>query len=182
MLLLSEAAFAQQYCSDPQTCWSYTVTSESHILIVPASANPSINGAPLPDSSYIGVFFDSSGVLKCAGYEQWLGANMSVAAFGNDDTVKKNGMMVGEVFKFKFPLPNGLIIDSVTPSFEPPSPPIPTGSSTYFNQGVSVLESLIGIFDPCDTTICNDTDPCTTDSCANGTCVFTPINCDDGNP
>jgi hypothetical protein len=30
--------------------------------------------------------------------------------------------------------------------------------------------------------VCDDGDPCTTDTCVNGVCVFTPIVCDDGDP
>jgi len=44
---------------------------------------------------------------------------------------------------------------------------------------------VIGEEQPCDLcegVTCNDNNPCTTDACSNGLCVFTPIICNDNNP
>ena len=92
-----------QPCFDPSTCWPVTITSENHIIIITASVIPLVNGSPLPNGSYIGVFFNDGGTLVCAGYSQWTGVNTSLSAFGDDaDSPEKDGMTTGEVFQFKY--------------------------------------------------------------------------------
>jgi hypothetical protein len=83
--------------------WSYTNTGVSHIIIIPISANPNIGGVPLTNGDYIGVFYDSSGTLKCAGYEEWTGStNIAVSAFGDDAlTTAKDGFANNELFQWK---------------------------------------------------------------------------------
>jgi hypothetical protein len=67
------------------------------------SANPRIDGVPLTNGNYIGVFYDSSGTLKCGGYEMWTATtNISVAAFGDDPlTPGKDGFANNELFCWK---------------------------------------------------------------------------------
>jgi hypothetical protein len=68
----------------PDPPWSYTNTGTSHTIIIPITANPRIDGIPLTNGDYIGVFYDSSGTLECGGYEMWTAGSISVAAFGDD--------------------------------------------------------------------------------------------------
>jgi hypothetical protein len=83
--------------------WSYTNTGVSHIIIIPLTASPNIGGVPLTNGDYIGVFYDSSGTLKCAGYEMWTGStNIAVSAFGDDAlTPGKDGFANNELFQWK---------------------------------------------------------------------------------
>jgi GH18 family chitinase len=89
--------------ASPLPPWTYTVTGSSHIIIIPMAANPRIDGVPLTNGDYIGVFYDSSGTLKCGGYEQWAATtNISVAAFGDDPlTTGKDGFANNELFRWK---------------------------------------------------------------------------------
>jgi len=84
--------------------WGYQVTPSNHVIAIPLSANPNINGRPLDAGDYIGVFFtNDQGNLICGGATEWNGtSNAGIIAFGNDPfTPYKNGFSSGEVFTYK---------------------------------------------------------------------------------
>lgn len=83
--------------------WDFRVTDRSHAIAIPLSANPAIQGSPLVAGDYVGVFFDrEDGTLKCAGYVRWPAESVILTAYGDDIlTPEKDGMNVGEVFKWK---------------------------------------------------------------------------------
>jgi len=144
--LLTWIAGRAQVCSNVDSCWEYSITGSSHTIILLASSSPLLNGAPLPAGSYIGVFYDAgSGALQCGGSQQWDNANTSLTAFGNDGT-PKNGFNTGELFRFKYLLPNGKIIDSVTATFAAPpgSSGIITHTNSYATDGISLIDSMKG--------------------------------------
>ncbi len=65
--------------------WDYAPSYSSHVIVIPLSANPTLNGEPLSTGDHIGVFYDNGGVLKCAGAVIWDGTfNVSVSAWGDD--------------------------------------------------------------------------------------------------
>lgn len=138
-------AVQAQSCFDPDSCWPHVITSDNHTIIM--SEAPALNGDPLPAGSYIGVFFDAgSGVLKCAGKQQWNGSPTSLAAFGNDGSAPPVGFADGESFQFKYLLPTGEIVDLVFASFV--SPPgqagILTHTGSFASQGLSQVDSMNG--------------------------------------
>ncbi|NCC74577.1 MAG: hypothetical protein EOM06_14445, partial [Sphingobacteriia bacterium] len=48
--------------------WDYVPTPVTHIISIPLSSNPNINGYPLQPGDYIGVFYvNDSGGLSCGG-------------------------------------------------------------------------------------------------------------------
>lgn len=64
--------------------------------------NVGIQGSTLQSGDYIGVFYESSGILQCGGYGVWQGANTAFAVYGNDAVAPaKNGFNTGEIFKIK---------------------------------------------------------------------------------
>jgi hypothetical protein len=83
--------------------WFYINTGVSHTIIIPNTVNPAIDGAPVVAGDYVGVFYDSSGTLACAGYEVWSGTSaLAVSAFGDDPTTSaKDGLTAGEPFRWK---------------------------------------------------------------------------------
>jgi len=84
--------------------WTYTITGNNHIILIPTSANPNISDTTLSSGDYIGAFYDSSGVLACAGYAVWDGTkNIAVTAWGDDNSTTniKEGFAEGETFKWK---------------------------------------------------------------------------------
>ena len=124
--------------------WTYTITGNSHIILVPLSANPRINDAAIAGGDYIGVFYDSSGTLACGGYAVWDGTkNISVTAWGDDPTSSSpDGFAGGEVFKWRiwqqktgktFSAYAAYTVNSQFPN-----------DSTFVSNGISALASLNG--------------------------------------
>ncbi len=107
----------------PSPPWDFTITGQAHTIIIPASAIPNINGAPLPPGvgygqsgnspsggealiaagDWIGVFFlDEIGNEQCGGAVQWNELGVVLTAYGNDQTTpEKDGFAAGEVFKWR---------------------------------------------------------------------------------
>ena len=125
--------------------WHVTNTGASHTVVIPLSATVRINGAPIGAGDYVGVFYDSAGVPACAGMERWIGsANIGVSVFGDDPTTPvKDGMLAGEVFRWKvYRASQGLAFD-VAASYAPVSGII-THTNAYALNGISKLDSLVG--------------------------------------
>lgn len=83
--------------------WEFTQTIHSHIVIIPSTINPQLNGVPLVPGDIIGAFFVDNGQEKCAGYTVWDGVqNLALVAYGDDFTTPgKEGFEEGEPFIFK---------------------------------------------------------------------------------
>jgi hypothetical protein len=83
--------------------WMVTNTGASHTVVLPQSAAIDMDGTPLTAGDCVGVFYDSSGTLVCAGYEMWTGTtSIAVTSFGDDPTTPaKDGLASGELFKWK---------------------------------------------------------------------------------
>ncbi|HPE35482.1 MAG TPA: T9SS type A sorting domain-containing protein [Bacteroidales bacterium] len=83
--------------------WDYVPTPVTHIISIPLSSNPNINGYPLQPGDYIGVFYvNDSGGLSCGGATVWTGIeNTGIIAFGNDSfTPVKDGFANNEPFNY----------------------------------------------------------------------------------
>jgi Leucine-rich repeat (LRR) protein len=84
--------------------WDFIVTAEVHSIIVPTTANPSIDGEPLQAGDWIGVFFlNDVNQEVCGGAVEWnaLG-NVVVMAYGDDPlTSEKDGFANGEEFRWR---------------------------------------------------------------------------------
>ncbi len=89
--------------SQTRPSWYYTITGISHVILIPMSSDPSIDGVPLSNGDYIGVFYDSLGTPACGGYVIWNGSsNVSLTAWGNDQSASNpDGFASGETFKWK---------------------------------------------------------------------------------
>ncbi len=122
--------------------WSYTNTGVSHIIIIPLTANPNIGGVLLTNGDYIGVFYDSSGTLKCAGYEMWTGnTNIAVSAFGDDAlTPAKDGFANNEIFQWKVWYHQSETVYEAWAIYEPIGGII-TNTDRYSTDGISRINS-----------------------------------------
>ena len=89
--------------SQTRPSWYYTITGISHVILIPMSSDPSIDGVPLSNGDCIGVFYDSLGTPACGGYVIWNGSsNVSLTAWGNDQSASNpDGFATGETFKWK---------------------------------------------------------------------------------
>lgn len=98
--LLDSIRFATDEEKPP---WYFTPTDSFHTILIPMEANPNIVGTPLSTGDYIGVFYDSSGALACAGYVRWPSTDISIKAYGDEfETPVKEGFYDDEVFTWKF--------------------------------------------------------------------------------
>jgi hypothetical protein len=85
--------------------WEYSATPSTHIISLPVSSEPNINGFPLLPGDYIGVFYvDGNGNFKCGGAAEWLGDdNTGIIAFGNDPfTTEKDGFASNETINYRY--------------------------------------------------------------------------------
>jgi formylglycine-generating enzyme len=126
--------------------WKYRRTGASHAIIVPFGANPNVRGISLAADDYVGVFYDSSGALACAGYERWSGtADIAVSVYGDDSsTAVKDGLANGELFKWKiFKAGEFTVYDAVV-AYDPVGGPV-KNTNAFVPNGLSRLASLTGI-------------------------------------
>ena len=128
--------------------WFFSNTGSSHTIILPLSAHPNVDGTPLAADDCIGVFYDSSGTIACAGYEIWTGAgSIAVSAFGDDPTTTvKDGLSSHETFRWKiWRHGDGRITDALA-AYLPAGDlgGIVTDSNSYGTNGISAISSLRG--------------------------------------
>ena len=80
--------------------WNYNITGTNHTILVPATATITIDGNPIQNGDYIGVFYGlPGGGLACGGYMEWTGNLNSITAWGVD--IGGDGFASNEVFKWK---------------------------------------------------------------------------------
>ena len=84
---------------EPHPQWNFSVSSDFHRIIIPDSIAISINNSAITNGDYIGVFFDSSGVVSCGGYIKWTNTTDTLIAYG--DTAGLTGFSINEVFTWK---------------------------------------------------------------------------------
>lgn len=78
--------------------WAVDVSSNNHIILIPATANITINDAPIEMGDYIGVFYlGQDEEYHCAGKMMWTGITNTLTVYGADPN-EYNGMAVGEEF------------------------------------------------------------------------------------
>ena len=134
--------------SNSAPAWSRTNTGVSHTIIVPLNSSPRIGATPLVAGDYIGVFYDSSGVQTCAGYEMWTGtSNIAIAAFGDDPTTAaKDGFAGGEALRWKIWRQSDAHTFIALPTYVSPGSlgGVVSDSSTYSANGISAIASLTG--------------------------------------
>jgi hypothetical protein len=117
--------------------WSYNITSTNHSILIPSTGNYTINNIPLEFGDYMGVFYDSSGTLKCGGFTYWEGATTGITAWGED--MGGDGFSVGDTFIWKiYDISEGIEY-LATPTYMPP-PMVNQGTFTV--NGLSGIESL----------------------------------------
>jgi len=90
----------------------------------------------------VGVFYDSAGVARCAGYTPWTGSNTALTAYGDDgDTGNaKEGFAQGEAFQWRLwrAADGAETVASATYQSGGPF----THDSTFATNGISGLASL----------------------------------------
>jgi len=80
--------------------WDFTAnTGNNATVILPTDANPNIDGTPLENNDYVGVFTPAG---LCCGWSQWQGQNISIAVWGDDgQTAETDGFLSEEVISYR---------------------------------------------------------------------------------
>lgn len=116
--------------------WSFTITSGNHSVLLPVSADITIDTSAIEPGDFIGVFFDSLGTLVCAGYAEWTGITTALTAWGAD--VGLDGLAMGETFKWKiWDASEDTVFDAYA-TFEPTMP----NQENYATNGMSAILTL----------------------------------------
>ena len=80
--------------------WSYTNTGANHSILVQSTTPIQINGIQIEVGDFIGMFYDSAGVLACGGYLAWTGNIEALSAWGAQAGLS-DGFGSNEEFKYK---------------------------------------------------------------------------------
>ena len=83
--------------------WDFTITSTNHTILILNTIDITINENQIESGDYIGIFYDSSGTLKCGGYIEYENiGNITISAWGDDGTTtEKDGFAANEEFVWK---------------------------------------------------------------------------------
>ena len=79
--------------------WTYVNTGVNHSVFVPGNG-VTIDGFPITNDDYVGIFYNNNGTMMCAGYKQWNGNNTAIAAWGAQSG-STNGFSLGEQFEWR---------------------------------------------------------------------------------
>jgi len=122
--------------------WDYNPTPSTHIVSIPLSCNPNINGILIEPGDYIGVFYiDDQGMYACGGATEWLGdQNTGLIAFGDDNfTPEKDGFAPNEIMHYKvYSWDVGHEYAAVVTC----NPGLPSSCTNFTSNGLSGLLSL----------------------------------------
>jgi len=78
--------------------WIVEITSTNHIILIPDSADITINDMPIDSGDYVGVFYFGQDLkYHCAGKMIWSGTTNTMTVYGSEPN-EFNGMPVGEEF------------------------------------------------------------------------------------
>jgi len=128
--------------------WDYSPTPNTHIVSIPLTSNPNINGVQLQPGDYIGVFYvNAQGFFACGGAVEWLGdQNTGLIAFGDDSfTPEKDGFSPNELLHYKV-YSWGVLHEY--PATVTCNSALPSSCTNFSSNGLSGLASLnaVGFF------------------------------------
>ncbi|MCF8370654.1 MAG: PKD domain-containing protein [Bacteroidales bacterium] len=124
--------------------WGYLNTGNFHTILIQNTTPVTIDGVQISNGDYLGVFYDSLGILACAGYAEWSGQPLTFIAWGNDSqTPEFDGFSSGETFKWKiWRSSDETVFEAEATYIQPPSMP---NTNTYITNGMSSLSSIEAI-------------------------------------
>ncbi len=99
--------------------WVIHPSDNNHLIAVPVSGSYLLEGKAIAVGDYVGVFYDSSGTLACAGYQQWSGTSVAITAWGDDAAVPgKSGMANAEAFQWLVWRASDGVVFRVKPNYD----------------------------------------------------------------
>ncbi|MCF8373161.1 MAG: T9SS type A sorting domain-containing protein [Bacteroidales bacterium] len=122
--------------------WSFYTSSGNHTIAIPFGT-VLVNGAAPDVGDVIGVFYDSTGVLKCGGYFTYNGGTIVVAAMVNDALIpEKTGFDGGDILNWKL----WRSADSITVNMTATYSATQINQGTFQSNGISAISTLIGSY------------------------------------
>ncbi|MEA3444838.1 MAG: SprB repeat-containing protein, partial [Bacteroidota bacterium] len=130
----------QDMQNGPVVSWNVIQTTESHVIMIPATAIVDIDGVPASNGDLVGVFYDSLGTLACGGFSPYDGNSFTIAAWAADAGLI-NGFLIGEEFSWKIKrMSDGVTVDAVA-NYTTVGV---TDTSSFAIDGLSAISSLTG--------------------------------------
>jgi len=123
--------------------WPVTVTGNNHTVIIPQNLASDIDGQPLEEQDWIGIFYSVGDSSKCGGAGQWNSmANSVIPVYGDDlQTPEKDGFDSGETFTVKIWRASEDTTYEASAVYAPLSNLI-TRTNTYLANGISQINEL----------------------------------------
>jgi len=114
--------------------WTFHETGNNATVILPVDADPNIDGDPLSNGDYVGVFTGSG---LCCGYGQWQEANLSLTVWGDDSqTDEVDGFQAGETIYYRvYRLSEAQLWDAVTVTYS-------QGTGCYQTDAIMILSQF----------------------------------------
>lgn len=143
----SRIPIAQAGVAPPPAPWVVDTTGENHTIVVPDSVLGDFLGNPLEPGDRIGVFYDSLGVLRCAGYTEWMGVTTAFTVYGDDVALPgKNGLAHNELFKWRIWRNNANQVLEALATYAPiGTAGLVSHTERYANDGISMLQSITAV-------------------------------------
>ncbi|MCF8373902.1 MAG: T9SS type A sorting domain-containing protein [Bacteroidales bacterium] len=124
----------------PSPGWYYEITNSQHSILIPNTISILLNGNPISQGDFLGVFYDSLGSMACGGYLSWTGQSDTLVAYGQ--TLGDNGFSTGEGMVWKIWRASNSVSAWADVSYDTQNA---TDSGSFVNGGSSKLASLSGI-------------------------------------
>lgn len=148
IFLISNQLSAQYNSCNCLCGWGYTNTGGNHTIgmtstVVTLDGN-TIVGDGTTQNVYLGVFFDSLGTLRNAGFTLWTGAATGFPAWGAESGVV-NGFANNELFKWKMCVVNLVTNTSTTYDCEATYLTLMPNTSNYASNGISNVLTISAV-------------------------------------
>jgi hypothetical protein len=115
------------------------ITNITHTINIPANANITLDGNPLPPGSWLGVFYHVGNTFVCGGATFWNNMTVNMIAYGNTGT--DNGFDAGETFTWKVWVPSPAGVHPATATYDLSYPQ----NSTFLTNGYSGIMALAAV-------------------------------------
>ena len=118
--------------------WDVEVTSNNHIILIPNTANITINDLPISIGDYLGVFYqEDDGEYYCAGKMMYTGVTNTLTVYGADPGMF-NGFQVNEDFVWKTWKSSSNEVRSALADYDSSMP----NTNAYVVDGISGITAL----------------------------------------
>jgi len=125
--------------------WNYIATQNQHIIIMPQSITPTINGQEIYKGDYIGAFYQRNENQICGGASKWNpDAPLCIVVYGNDSLSGiKDGFADGEELIWKIKSWESDSVFLATASYDSTYQDYDGNYITFGESGITKLSNII---------------------------------------